>query len=153
MSPLQHSVPSKAYVTLRPSDPSTAFCPLYGPLSPLRPSDPSTVLCPLYNPLSPLRPSVLSTALCLLYGLSVSSIAIRPLLSVALCLHLRYFVSSMALYVSSTAISYQPYRQCFDWVKWSLMMQTPRRYGNKPKLKIVRLGFTVIFKILRIAPC
>ncbi len=46
------------YGSLRPYIPSTALCPLYGPLSPLRPSVPSTALCPFYGPLSPLRPSV-----------------------------------------------------------------------------------------------
>jgi hypothetical protein len=40
---------------LRPSVPSTALYPLYGPLSLLRPSVPSTALCPLYGPLPPLK--------------------------------------------------------------------------------------------------
>jgi hypothetical protein len=46
---------------LRPYIPSTALCPVYGPMSrlfPLRPSLPSMALCPFYGPLSPLRPSV-----------------------------------------------------------------------------------------------
>jgi hypothetical protein len=64
---------------LRPSVPSMAFYPLYGPLFPQQPqypSVPSTSLCPLYSPLSsstykhctlsgplsPLRPSVPSMA-------------------------------------------------------------------------------------------
>jgi hypothetical protein len=57
-----------ALINLRPSFPSTAFCPLYGPLSPLKASVPSTALCPPVGPLSQLQPSVPSTALCPLFG-------------------------------------------------------------------------------------
>ncbi len=56
--------PVPSALPLQPSTPTTAFYPLYGPLSPLRLSSSSTALCLLYGPLSPLR---LSTTLCPLY--------------------------------------------------------------------------------------
>ncbi len=59
---------SVPYVSLQPSVPSTALCPLCGPPSPLQPSVPSIALCPLYGSLSPLWPSVTSTTLCLLFS-------------------------------------------------------------------------------------
>jgi hypothetical protein len=47
--------------------PSTIFCTLYGPMSPLQPSATSTAICPFYGPLLPLRRSVPATALFPLY--------------------------------------------------------------------------------------
>ncbi len=79
MFPLWPSAPSTVQPLYSPLSPSTAFCTIYGPMSPLQPSATSTAICPLYGPLLPLRCSVPSTSLYPLYEPSVSSTATCPL--------------------------------------------------------------------------
>jgi hypothetical protein len=72
----------------RPSAPSTALCPLYGPLSRLQGSvSNSSALCLLYGPMFPLWPSVPSTALCQFYGLC-------PLLMLSMLSMVLYLLNS-----------------------------------------------------------
>jgi hypothetical protein len=75
MFPLRPSLPLYGPLSpLLPSVPSTALCPLYGPMSLygplplLRPSLSLSGFCLFYSSLSSLQPSIPSTALCHLYG-------------------------------------------------------------------------------------
>ncbi len=71
--------PSVLLYPLRPSVPSTALWPLYGPLYPLRPFFPQ-LSGSLYSPrpLPRLLPSVSSTTLCSLYGAHYPSVPSNP---------------------------------------------------------------------------
>jgi hypothetical protein len=90
------SAPSKALCPLfSPLSPSTIFCTIYVPMSPLWSSAPYGPLLPLRRSVQPLRPSILSMTLCFLNSplsslqplsplwTSVSSRALFPLY--ALC--------------------------------------------------------------------